>query len=59
MNQQKDRAPGCNGCRFAKIYDYGKKICYCDHVDRIDDMGKLSMGEPPEISPMWCPLREK
>lgn len=47
----------CTECEFMKMYDYGKRIYYCDHVDRIDDMGKLSMENPPETSPEWCPIR--
>ena len=31
----------CVGCGYMKKYDYGKKMYYCDHLDRIDDMGKL------------------
>lgn len=49
----------CVGCGYMKKYDYGKKIYYCDHPDRIDDMGKLGVGELPERSPEWCPLKEK
>lgn len=26
----------CNECEFIKKYDYGNRIYYCDHVDRID-----------------------
>lgn len=48
----------CAECDFMKKYDYGKKIYYCDHPDRIDDMGKLRAGELPEGSPEWCPLGE-
>ena len=49
----------CVGCGYMKKYDYGKKMYYCDHLDRIDDMGKLGVNELPERSPEWCPLREK
>ena len=49
----------CAECEFVKKYNYGKKIYYCDHTDRIDDMGKLSVGDLPEGSSEWCPLREK
>lgn len=49
----------CDKCEYTEIYDYGKKIYYCDHLDRIDDMGKLGVGELPERSPVWCPLRDK
>jgi hypothetical protein len=42
-----------------KKYDYGKKIYYCDHTDRIDDMGKLGVEDLPEGSPEWCPGRDK
>lgn len=51
-----DGAQNCAECEFMKVYDYGKKIYYCDHLDRTDDMGKLSAGELPEGSPEWCPL---
>ncbi len=54
-----DRTQNCAECEFVKKYEYGKKIFYCDHVDRIDDMGKLGVGELPERSPEWCPVREK
>lgn len=49
----------CVGCGYMKKYDYGKKMYYCDHLDRIDDMGKLGMEHLPEGSPQWCPLGEK
>lgn len=49
----------CTECDYMKKYDYGKKIYFCDHVDRIDDMGKLSVNELPKRSPEWCPLKEK
>ena len=54
-----NRTQNCVGCGYIKKYDYGKKIYYCDHEDRTDDMGKLGAGELPEGSPEWCPLREK
>ena len=49
----------CAECKFMRMYDYGNKIYYCDHVDRTDDMGKLGVGELPKGSPEWCPLGEK
>ncbi len=49
----------CAECEFMKMYDYGNKIYYCDHVDRTDDMGKLGVDYPPKTSPVWCPLRDK
>lgn len=49
----------CAECELMKKYDYGNKIYYCDHVDRIDDMGKLGVDHPPKTSPKWCPLREE
>ncbi len=54
-----DRTQNCAECEFMRMYDYGKRIYYCDHEDRIDDMGKLSVGELPKGSPEWCPLNEK
>ena len=60
MNQQEmNKVPECNGCKFARTYNYGKKIYYCDNEDRTDDMGKLGVNDSPEISPIWCPLREQ
>jgi len=54
-----ERDMACDGCGFAVPYNCGDKIYYCDHVDRTDDMGKLGVGELPEASPKWCPLRDK
>lgn len=53
------RIKNCLNCEFVKKYDYGKKVYYCDHADRIDDMGKLSVNELPEESPEWCPFRKE
>ncbi len=53
------RIPDCNNCKYMKMYDYGSKIYYCDNEDRTDDMGKVGIEQSPEISPEWCPLREK
>lgn len=49
----------CNGCKYAEMYNYGYKIFYCNNDNRKDDMGKLGIGELPEESPEWCPLRER
>ena len=54
-----NRVPHCAECEFMRMYDITYKIYYCDHTDRIDDMGKLSVDHPPETSPEWCPVREK
>lgn len=54
-----NKVQNCTECNFMKMYDYGNKNYYCDHEDRIDDMGKLSVGELPKESPKWCPLRNK
>lgn len=59
MAKRNDGAQDCAECEFMRMYDYGKKIYYCDHEDRIDDIGKLGVGKLPETSPGWCPLREK
>ncbi len=50
-----DKVTNCNQCKYMKTYDYGNKIYYCDHEDRTDDMGKLSVV----VSPKWCPLRDR
>lgn len=59
MEQRNDGIKNCAGCGSMKAYDYGKRIYYCDHEDRSDDMGKLGVDGLPEGSPEWCPLREK
>ena len=59
MELKNDETHNCAECKFMKEYAYGKKIYYCDHEDRTDDMGKLSVNFLPETSPEWCPLREK
>ena len=53
----------CAECEYIRMYDYGKRIYYCDHEDRADDMGKLSMGKLSmnklsKKKPKWCPLRK-
>ena len=53
------RMQNCRGCEYMKQYNYGKKIYYCDHEGRIDDMGKLGEEKLPETSPVWCPVKEK
>ncbi len=55
----KHKAQNCAECDFLKKYEYDKKIYYCDHEDRIDDMGKLGVGDIPKSTPEWCPLREE
>ncbi len=59
MGLRSDRAHNCAECQYMKTYDYGKRIYYCDHANRTDDMGKLGVDELPEGSHEWCPLREK
>ena len=53
------RVPHCSECEFMKKYDYGYRVYYCDHADRTDDMGKLSVDVQPKTKPVWCPLRKK
>lgn len=52
-----NKVQSCFGCEFTKMYDYGNKIYYCDHADRIDDMGKLGVDHLPKTSPEWCPVK--
>ena len=59
MRMRNDGAQNCAECEFMKEYNYGRKLYCCDHVDRTDDIGKLSMDNPPEGSPEWCPVRDK
>lgn len=49
----------CDECEFAVQCNNGNEIYYCDHEDRTDDMGKLSIENLIEASPEWCPLREE
>lgn len=53
-----DEEMNCSQCGFLKSYNHTYKNYYCDHSDRIDDMGKLSVNELPKKSPEWCPLRK-
>ncbi len=59
MGLRSDRAHNCGECQYMKTYDYGKRIHYCDHEDRTDDMGKLGVDGLAGGRPEWCPLREK
>lgn len=54
-----DRTQNCVECEVMKVYDYGKKIYYCDHENRTDDMGKIGVGDIPEGIPEWCPLKNQ
>jgi len=58
-NCLKQKVQNCAECKYMKMYDYGNRIYYCDHTDRIDGMGKLSVDNLPETSPKWCPKRVK
>lgn len=53
------RETDCRECGFLKKYDYNKKIYYCDHEGRMDDMGKLGVENLPGTSPVWCPVKER
>jgi hypothetical protein len=46
----------CKECGFVRMYNYGKKIYYCGNENRIDDIGKLSVGVLPEATIWWCPI---
>ena len=52
-----DKKVNCSKCEFMKMYDYGNRIYYCDHEDRTDEIGKLSVDDIPRVCPEWCPLR--
>ncbi len=58
MEHVKDEEMNCGECEFLKSYNHTYKNYYCDHEDRIDDMGKLSVDELLNRSPEWCPLRK-
>ena len=59
MGLGNDRTHNCAECQYMKEYDYGKRIYYCDHIDRIDEIGKVGAESLPNTSPEWCPLREE
>ncbi len=59
MEMRNDRAQNCAECEFARMYDFGSRIYYCDHANRTDDMGKLGVDGLAGGRPEWCPLREK
>lgn len=49
----------CKECEYVKCYAVSRQMYYCDHENRIDDMGKLGADFLPEESPIWCPKRDK
>lgn len=54
-----ERHKTCDDCEYAVQCNNGDGTYYCDHEDRIDDMGKLSLENLIESSPEWCPLGEE
>ncbi len=48
----------CIECKYMKCYGILHQMYYCNHPERIDDMGKLSKDKLPEIVPDWCPVKE-
>lgn len=53
-----NKVPECKECEYVRMYDYRKRIYYCDNEDRTDDMGKLGEKYLHKTSPEWCPLRK-
>ena len=45
----------CSKCKYLKCYAIVYQNYYCDHEDRIDDMGKLTEENLKIESPEWCP----
>ena len=43
-------------CEYVKCYAVNKRMYYCDHEDRSDDMRKLGEDILPDASPEWCPM---
>lgn len=54
-----NRISHCSECEYVRMYDFANRIYYCDHLNRTDDIGKLSVDHLPKTSPEWCPLRKK
>lgn len=48
----------CEKCSYLKCYAIVYQNYYCDHENRIDDMGKLTDNNLHKESPEWCPLKE-
>ena len=57
--RQEVKVHNCDRCESIRMYDNGKRIYYCDNEDRADDMGKIGVGDIPEICPEWCPIYGK
>lgn len=36
---EKGKVHNCDRCEYIRMYDYDKRVYYCDHSDRTDDMG--------------------
>lgn len=45
----------CKDCKYLKCYAINKRMYYCDHKGRTDEMGKLGEDHLPDKSPVWCP----
>ena len=49
----------CAECQYMRMFNYGKRIYYCDHEDRDNGMGKLRVEELPKENLEWCPFRNE
>lgn len=49
----------CKNCDYLECYAILHQMYYCDHENRTDDMGKLTIDNLHSESPEWCPLRER
>lgn len=49
----------CKNCNYLKCYAILYKNYYCNHEDRMDDMGKLTNDNLYMESPKWCPVKEE
>lgn len=58
MDKRVTKCSKCAECEFLRCFDYAFKNYYCDNEDRTDDMGYVSVDNPSEKSPDWCPKRE-
>lgn len=53
-----NRVPHCSDCDSLQCIDYAYKNYYCDHEDRVNDVGYVGVDNPPKTSPEWCPKRK-
>lgn len=57
ISNENNQGKNCNGCEYVKCIAINRTMYYCNHEERIDDMGKLGVDYLPETRPNWCPKK--